>query len=210
MFDILLDMLAQRSFEDLGTPTTGAPPTTGPSGGEDAPAEGTFVVAPGSQVGYRVPETLAGQDTEGVGRTSAVTGELVLDGAVVRTASFEVDMTTVTSDRSQRDGQFRNRIMNTAEYPTATFALTEPIELGELPPDLTEITVAATGDLTLRGVTRTVTFELTARRNGASLEVDGAIPVNFDDFEIPDASGGPAQVGRNGTIEVLLAFAPAP
>jgi polyisoprenoid-binding protein YceI len=69
--------------------------------------------------------------------------------------------------------------------------------------------VQATGDLTLRGVTNSVTFELTARRNGTAIEIDAAIPVAFDDFEIPDASGGPAQVGRDGTVEVVLSFTPA-
>jgi hypothetical protein len=34
----------------------------------------TWSIAAGSQVGYRVVEVLFGQDTEGVGRTDAVTG----------------------------------------------------------------------------------------------------------------------------------------
>jgi hypothetical protein len=52
-----------------------------------------------------------------------------------------------------------------------------------------------------------VAFELTAKRTGSRIAVNGAIPVNFDDYEIPDASGGPASVGRNGEVELLLVFA---
>ena len=76
-------------------------PPTGPRG-PSTPAT--------SAVGYRVVEVLFGQDTEGVGRTSAITGGLTLDGAQVTAADFEVDMTTVTSDEDRRDNQFRGRL----------------------------------------------------------------------------------------------------
>jgi hypothetical protein len=36
--------------------------------------------------------------------------------------------------------------------------------------------------------------------------INGSIPIAFDDYEIPDASGGPASVGRDGEIELLLVF----
>lgn len=55
-------------------------------------------------------------------------------------------------------------------------------------------------------MTQTVTFELAARRNGDTIEVNGSIPVAFDDYEIPDASGGPATVKREGEVEFLLVF----
>jgi polyisoprenoid-binding protein YceI len=96
--------------------------------------------------------------------------------------------------------------MDTATHPTATFTLTEPIELGSVPADGEEVTHTVTGDLTLRGVTNSVTFELTARRNAATIEANGSIFIDFDDYEIPDASGGPASVGRDGELELLLVF----
>jgi polyisoprenoid-binding protein YceI len=96
--------------------------------------------------------------------------------------------------------------MNTAEFPTATFVLSRPIELDAVPDDLEEITVTAVGDLTLRGVTREVTFDLVARRRGSQLEVDASIPIVFDDYGIPEPSFGPASVGDEGEIEVLLIF----
>ena len=74
-----------------------------------------------SAVGYRVVEVLFGQDTEGVGRTSAITGQLTIAGTQVTAADFEVDMTTVTSDEDRRDNQFHGRLMDTDEFPTATF-----------------------------------------------------------------------------------------
>ncbi len=47
-------------------------------------------------------------------------------------------MTTVKSDRSQRDGQFQGRIMDTSQFPTGTFTLTSPVELAPVPKDNVE------------------------------------------------------------------------
>ena len=115
-------------------------------------------------------------------------------------------MTTVESDSDQRDNQFRNRIMETSTYPTATFTLTQPIDLGSIPADLQQISVTATGELTLKATTKTVTVELTARRNGDGIEVNGTIPIVFADYGIDNPSAGPAQTEDNGLLEFLLVF----
>lgn len=180
--------------------------STEAAGGVADGIEGAWTVGEGSQAGYRVKEVLFGQDAEAVGRTSEVTGSMEIAGTTVTSVEVTVDMATVESDESMRDGQFRGRIMSTSEFPTATFRLTSPVELGTVPDDRVEVTHAVTGELTLRGVTREVTFDLTARRNGATIEANGTIALSFDDFEIPDASGGPAQVGRDGEVELLVVF----
>ena len=149
---------------------------------------------------------LFGQDNEAAGRTNAVTGDLTIAGTSVNTATFTVDMATVTSDSGQRDGQFRGRIMQTSQFPTSTFELTQPIQLGSVPANLVQVPITATGKLTLHGVTKDVTVDLQARLNGANLEVNGTIPIAFADYNISNPSGGPAQVGDNGEIELLLVF----
>lgn len=204
------DPPAPLSFQDVATTAAGggvASTTTAASGVAPDGIEGIWTVTTGSQAGYRVKEVLFGQDAEAVGRTVQVSGTLQISGSSVTAADVTVDMAAVTSSESRRDGQFRNRIMDTATYPTATFTLRKPIELGAVPADGTEVTYTVTGDLALRGVTRSVTVDLTARRNGASIELNGSISVDFDVFQIPDASGGPAKVGRSGQIELLLVFA---
>ena len=169
--------------------------------------DGSWTVTDRSEAGYRVAEVLFGQDTEAVGRTSDVTGELEVSGTTITAASFTVDLTTVESDEGNRDNQFHDRIMETGTYPTATFVLTEPVTLDAIPADLEEVTVTVTGDLTVHGVTQSVTFDLLARRNGTSIEVDGSIAIVFADYDIPDASFGPATVQDHGEIEFLLTFA---
>lgn len=160
-------------------------------------------------VGYRVVEVLFGQDTEGVGRTTAVTGSLTLDGAAITAAEFTVDMTTLKSDEDNRDRKFQGEIMETSTFPTATFTITQPIELGTVPADGAEITASATGDLTLHGVTKSVTLEVKAQRNGAIIDVLGSTNVLFADYDIDNPSNGAVTTQDNGTIEFLLTFTKA-
>jgi polyisoprenoid-binding protein YceI len=166
--------------------------------------DGTWKVVDGSKVQYRIQEKLNGQSNEATGEDTTVTGQLVIGGTTVSSASFSVDMTQFSSDESQRDNQFQIRIMETGKYPTATFELTSPIELSAIPDNLVQVTVKATGELTLHGTTKTVTFDLLAQRNGARIEVNGTIPVVFSDYGIENPSGGPASVGNNGDLEFLL------
>jgi polyisoprenoid-binding protein YceI len=182
--------------------TTGGGAETGSGGSLD----GSWTVGGGSQAGYRVQEVLFGQDTEAVGRTSDVTGELTVSGDQVSSGSFTVDLTTVASDEDRRDSQFQGRIMETATYPTATFQLLEPITLASLPADGSAVTASATGELTLHGTTRQVTVELTVQRSGDGVQASGSIPVTFAGYGITNPSFGPVTTEDSGEIEFLLAF----
>jgi len=168
--------------------------------------DGTWKVSSGSTAGYRIKETLFGQSNTAVGRTNAVTGSITIAGTTVTDGSFSVDLTQVSSDRSQRDGQFQGRIMDTASFPTATFKLTQPIQLSTLPANGVQVTAKATGDLAMHGVTKSVTFTVTAQRNGSTIQVQGAIPIVFADYSISNPSGGPATTADNGSMEFLLNF----
>jgi len=190
-------------------------PTTLGSGSKAASSTpvalaGAWKIANGTTVGYRVKEVLFGQDNEATGRTTSVTGGLTITGTTVSKANFTVDMTTVSSDQAQRDNQFQNRIMDTADFPTATFELTSPINFGSEPAIGKHITANATGKLTLHGTTKTVTFPVQAqRRDAQTIEVQGDIPVTFSDYNIDNPSGGPASVGSSGTLEFLLELSPS-
>jgi polyisoprenoid-binding protein YceI len=181
--------------------TTAAPAAAG--------AANWTIDAASSGVGYRVVEVLFGQDTEGVGRTSAITGGLTLDGAQVTAANFEVDMTTVTSDEDRRDDQFRGRIMDTEHFPTATFVLTAPIELGSVPADGASVTTSATGDLTLKGTTNSVTFDVQAQQDGDVIQVVGSTDIVFADYGIEDPSTNGISTQDHGLLEFDLHFVPA-
>jgi polyisoprenoid-binding protein YceI len=197
------DAPARLSLSSDPTASTAAPVT----GAATTTADGTWRIASGSTVGYRVGEVLFGQDATAVGRTGEVTGALTVAGSKVTATTFVVQMASVASDQSRRDGQFRSRIMSVDQFPTATFTLTSPIDLGAVPAEGVTVTAKATGDLTLRGVTKRVTFDVKARRTGGTVEVTGSIPITFDDWGIPSPSFGPAEVKDHGDLEFLLAFA---
>lgn len=199
-----INFVQEDAPERLGVATATSGADTGAPTG--ASLDGTWSVAGGSQAGYRVEEVLLGQNVEAVGRTSAVTGELTVSGTEVQSGSFSVDLTQVTSDDDRRDDAFQGRIMETATYPTATFELTEPITLAELPADGETVTATATGELTLHGTTRAVTVELTVQRDGDTVNVSGSIPVTFADYGIANPSFGPVTTEDNGEVEFLLAL----
>jgi polyisoprenoid-binding protein YceI len=188
-----------------------APSTSVPSGASGATTPnassaltGTWKVATGSTVGYRAKEVLFGQDNDAAGRTHDVTGSVTFDGTTVNSAEMTADLTTVSSDRTQRDQAFQGRIMDTAKFPTATFKLTKPIALGKVPADGETITVDATGDLMLRGVTKSVTTSIKARKTGDLVEINGSIPIAWVDYQIPDPSFFGAKVQDHGSLEFLI------
>lgn len=166
--------------------------------------EGMWVTASGSIAGYRVEEVLFGQRVTAVGRTSSVTGEIEIVGTSVTAATFSVDLASVTSDDGKRDSQFRTRIMDVLNHPAATFVLTAPIALPQSAFVGGEVAARATGELTLRGATRTVVLGLTARITDGSIEIVGSTEVVFAEFGIPDPSLPGISTEDRGTLEVLL------
>jgi len=204
---------AALSLPTASSSASASPGGTTPSGTASASTAasgslaGTYSAGSGSVVGYRVNEVLLGQSTTAVGRTTLVTGHLTIAGTTATAAAFSVPMDTVHSDKSERDGQFDGRIMDVSQYPTGTFTLTSPIDLAPLPATGVIKSYTADGKLTLHGVTRAVTFTLTAERKGTQIEVAGDIPVLFSDYNIQNPSvGGFVTTQDHGLLEFLLVF----
>jgi polyisoprenoid-binding protein YceI len=181
--------------------------TASPDSGDSSSVDGVWKVSSGSTAGYRIKESLFGVSNTAVGRTTAVTGSITIATTAVSTGSFSVDLTKVTSDRSQRDGQFQGRIMDTSSFPTATFTLTQPMQLASVPADGVQVTANANGNLNMHGVTKSVAFAVTARHTAGAIQVNGSIPITFADYNISNPSGGPATTGDSGTLEFLINFA---
>ena len=193
---------------DTAAPSTEAPASTA-APVDPAAAGEAWTVTDASELGYRVTEVLFGVDTDGVGRTNQIEGSLTIDGTQVTDAEFVVDVASIESDDGRRDSQFRGRIMSTDEFPTATFTLTEPIDLGTESADGATVETTATGDLTLRGVTNSVTFDVSAQQTDGRIGVLGAIPVVFADYEIANPSVPGITTEDNGLLEFVLVFEPA-
>jgi len=172
--------------------------------GSSSSLDGSWKVAAGSVAGYRVKEVLMGQDNTAAGRTSDITGSVVVSGTVVKSGSFTADLTTVRSDKDRRDAQFQGRIMDTATFPTAKFEFTDPVDLAPLPAAGQPKTVPVKGKLTLHGNTKDVTVTVTCRRTGATAQIVGSIPIAFADYFIPNPSFGPVTTQDHGVLEFSL------
>lgn len=169
-------------------------------GGGDVDA-GTFV-------GYRVQEELAriGANTA-VGRTGAVSGSIEFSGSAVTAVTVEADLSQLRSDSSQRDRQMRRQALETGTFPTATFVLTDAVDLGTIPTEGTPFSVEASGDLTVHGVTRNVTVPIEGQLIGDSVVVVGGIAVVFADYDIdPPSAAIVLSVADEGEMEFQLFF----
>ncbi len=88
---------------------------------------GTWAVVPGpddqaarTQAGYRVDEILRGSPLTVNGRTPKVTGEVVVAESKMESATFTIDVASITSPEGARDNQFRGAdILDTGKFPTA-------------------------------------------------------------------------------------------
>lgn len=172
----------------------------------DTDLEGTWTVGAGSEAGYRVDEVLNGLDNTVVGRTEDVTGDIVVADGTATSGTVTVDMTTVTTDSDSRDSQFKGTIMNTTEFPTATFTLTEPVPLDGLANAGGPVELTVRGELTLRDVTREVDADVKMRMSGDAVQAAGSIPITFADFEIDAPNLAFVRVEQDGLVEFLLSF----
>ncbi|PXA68041.1 YceI family protein [Cryobacterium arcticum] len=186
-----------------------APATSSPMTDATAPAvnaddlSGSWSVGADSFAGYRVDEVLQNQDVTVTGRTSDVTGDLTVDALSLTAATITVDVASIATDESARDAYFRDNAMNVAEFPTATFTLTEPVTI-EGPVAGVAQTVSAVGELTMHGVTQPVTVELQAALTDAGGQVVGSIPVTFSDYDVEAPDLGFVSVEDAGAIEFSL------
>lgn len=127
-------------------------------------------LAEGSLARYRVREQLAGISflSDAIGTTSTVSGAIVLtaNGAVSPAQSkITVELRTLRSDQDQRDGFVRgDRLLNVEKFPTIEFLPKRVVGLAwPLPSGRgAQAGFQLIGDMTVRGVTREVTWNVVA------------------------------------------------
>jgi polyisoprenoid-binding protein YceI len=159
------------------------------------PAAATFryvVSATGNTARYRVREQLVGRNlpNDAVGETSDISGAITVDstGAPIAAQSRIVIGTGgFRSDSDRRDNYVRNRLFNTSEFPEVEFVPTAARGLTALPAPGTAsgpISFQVVGNLTVKGVTRVATWQVTARQ-GADGRLTGQARTLFT-FEYID------------------------
>ena len=133
----------------------------------------TFTVVAGSKTTVRVREVLAQVRLPGDATlvTTVMKGAFVLnaDGTFADGSKITTDLTTLRSDQSQRDQFIKDNTLQTRRFPSAEFAPTKTSGLS-MPLALSgDLSFTITGNMTVHGVTKEVTFTVKAMRDGAKL-----------------------------------------
>lgn len=173
-------------------PQTGAtiPPAASTTGSAVPSGAVTFVMVPGkNEADYRVREQLARMNfpTDAVGKTSSVTGQVVVspDSSIDSSASkFTVDATSLQTDQAMRDNFVRRNVLQTDQYPQIVFVPTQVSGLPATLPASGDVSFKLTGNLTIRDVTKPVTWDVTGKINNGEATGTATTSFTFEDFNI--------------------------
>jgi polyisoprenoid-binding protein YceI len=215
-----VDALTLPASSPAAAATAEPSPAAPASSGEPATTTGvagTWNVTTGTQAGYRVRERLANlpAESDAIGRTEDVTGSITVeangDGARLTGGTLTVDTTTITSDESRRDNRLRSEGLQTDQFPTATFTLTQPVDVPGAALQGTATDITLIGDLTLHGVTKSVEIPAQAQLVGDTVQVAGSVTFPLSDFQIspPNVGGFILSIAEEGTLEFLVTFSKA-
>jgi polyisoprenoid-binding protein YceI len=198
-------------------PTTAVAPTTAPA----EPAAGAapnetlrYTIVPDqSEARFTLTEELNGQPVTVVGATNQVAGELAVNPSDLSTAQvgvIQVNARTLATDSDRRDRAIRNFILSTDSFEYITFTPTGVQGLSGAAAVGQPYTFQIVGDLTIKDVTRPVTFDATVQAETAE-QVTGSAKtsVNWADFglAIPDVPFV-ANVSDAVTLEIDFVAAP--
>jgi polyisoprenoid-binding protein YceI len=166
------------------------------------------LVAGGTQARFKVREQLAGRNlpNDAVGATNAVSGNIDIgaDGVLVPGASkITVDMTSLKTDESRRDNFIRRNTLDTAQYPTAVLVPTAIKGLPSPLPSAGDVSFELTGDLTIHGVTKPITWQATGKIAGQDLTGTASTKTTFEVFGMtPPRAAVVLSVEDNITLEI--------
>ena len=147
-------------------PPAGGPPAGGPRQGPPPtpPTAGAHLeIMDGSYASYRVTEQLAGISfpNDAIGTTPTVAGTMVIaaDGSIAPGSKLTIDLRNLKSDQDQRDGYVKNRTLEVEKFPYAEFVPTKIQGLPLMIPTQGQTGFQLTGNMTIHGVTKEVTFQ---------------------------------------------------
>jgi polyisoprenoid-binding protein YceI len=150
------------------TPTATAAVTT-----TSQPSAITWTIDPASKATVRVREQLVRLPApiDAIITITGAQGGFTLnpDGTFGSDSKISVDMTTITTDDRQRTDSIRRDPLEVTRFRTSELVPTRTSALALPLPPSGDLSFQLIGDLTLHGVTRTVTFDVKATREGTRL-----------------------------------------
>src|SRR3989442_10215231 len=203
--------VASPSSAPTSVATTSSSSTTAPTVNASAV---TLVVDPAaSTASYHAHEQPVGRTLrrEAVGTTAGVSGSLAFaaDGTIVADQSkISVDLSKLQSDESRRDNFIKGNTLQTSRYPMATFVPTAVQGLPSPLPTSGQLTFQLLGDLTVHGVTKAITWQVTAQFGDSTVTGDATSAINITDFGMSPPKAGPVLSIEDG-LTLELAFTAA-
>jgi polyisoprenoid-binding protein YceI len=169
--------------------------------------------ASASHASYHAREQLVGRDlpSDAVGTSNDVSGAVIFksDGSIDASQSqVKVDLSKLTSDQSRRDNFIQRETLQTSQYPMATFTPRDTAGLPSPLPTTGQSTFQLSGDLTVHGVTRPVTWQVTAQFDPTSVSGSATTDVNISDFGMTPPKAGPV-LSIEDALTLELAFTAA-
>jgi polyisoprenoid-binding protein YceI len=170
-----------------GAPPGGGPPRQAPP--PTPPTAGAHLEIVEGSASYKVTEQFVGINfpNDAIGTTNTVAGSLTIaaDGSIAPGSKLSFDLRTLKSDQEQRDGYVRTRALETDKFPMAEFVPTKIKGLAVMIPTQGQTGFELTGNMTIHGVTKEVTFQGIATFNRDSTVAGRAkTEFTFDTFGI--------------------------
>lgn len=131
------------------------------------------------------------------------------DTATVRNLQFEVDPSTFKTGIGLRDQHLQEKVFKTADGSMPTIVLRAERFQAKLNAQTSKWEGSLQGQLTLRGVTKPVTFQATGERNGDGAIVDASGTIRTSAFGVKEISYSGATVDDEVKVTVTdLKLAP--
>lgn len=164
-----------------------SPAVAGASTGWAADTTRFVIAGDGNEARYRVREQLVGVNfpNDAVGVTKAIQGSIAVDQAgriVVDGSKITVDLVSMASDRDMRDGYVRRNTLVTETYPSVVLVPTELKGLRWPLPASGSVTFQLIGNLTVKDVTRSTTWDVTMTVAGGTLTGTATTSFTFEEF----------------------------
>lgn len=164
-------------------------------------AQDTYKIDPvHSEISFKIRHLLAKTS----GRFTKFSGTIKVDTADISKSSVEVsiDAASINTDNEKRDAHLKSAdFFDVEKFPTLTFksSAVKEVAKGKL---------EVTGDFTLHGVTKRITFTITNAGTQAGMQpgsivagfIDGAVTINRNDYGIktyPGALGDEVAISLN-------------
>ena len=183
--------IIEATATDSGVPTATTSPLTATSTGTSPSGSGIkYTLVPSkSEASYSVREQLARLNlpSDAIGKTNAVSGSIMVnpDGTIDSANSkFVVDTTTLQTDSSMRDNFVRRNILQTDQYPQIMFVPTQVSGLPAALPQSGNFSFKVTGNLTIRDVTKPVTWDVSGSINNGEATGTATTSFTFEDFNL--------------------------